>query len=176
MKRLTWLLIALMLAGAVLTACGGNSSGDPVSVVKELMNVVQAKNFDAISNYACAAMKDQITQTFNPVGSLAGSGVDAKKALDAMTITLADMTYEKTSETADKAAVQVKGKFTIKIDRDKLKAFLVDLFKAQGTGIEPTDDMINQALDAAAAQFEQGQDVNSTMNLIKENGKWVVCE
>lgn len=177
MKRLSWLLVVLMVAAVVSAACGGGGSGsDPVGVVKDLMNAVQSKNFDAVGNYACAAVKDQITQTFNPAGSLAGTGVDTKKMLDAMTITMTDMTYTKTNETADKATVQVKGKVSIKMDREKFKAFLTDMIKSQASGVTPTDDMINSALDSAMAQFENAQDVDNTMNLIKENGKWVVCQ
>ncbi len=176
MKRLTWLMVVLMVAAFVSTACGGGSGSDPVGVVKDLMNAVQSKNFDAVGNFACAAVKDQITQTFNPAGSLAGTGVDTKKRLDAMTITMTDMTYNKTSETADKATVQVKGKVSIKMDREKFKAFLTDMIKSQASGVTPTDDMINSALDSAMAQFENAQNVDNTMNLVKENGKWVVCQ
>lgn len=175
MKRLSILITTLMLISFVLSACGGSSGSDPVSVVKDLMNVVQSKNFDAIGNYACAAVKDQITTTFNPAGGLAGTGIDTKKMLDAMTITLSDMKFDKTSETADKATVQVKGKIAIKIDRDKFKGVLAEIFKAQ-SGSTPDDATLNQALDAAASQFEQGQDIDNAMNLVKEGGKWVVCE
>ena len=74
----------------------------------------------------------------------------------------------------DAASVPMQGKLAIKFDRPKLKDFVSSALQAQGT-ISATDAQINQVLDAVATQLEQGQDISSTIDLIKENGKWVIC-
>jgi predicted nucleic-acid-binding protein len=62
----------------------------------------------------------------------------------------------------------------MKFDREKLKVVVTTLLKAQGMATV-TDDIVNQALDQVAGQLEQGQDMTNTVDLIKENGKWVIC-
>jgi hypothetical protein len=48
------------------------------------------------------------------------------------------------------------------------------MMAAQGLA-NATDDQINQALDMVSSQMEQGQQIDTTVDLIKENGKWVIC-
>ena len=73
----------------------------------------------------------------------------------------------------DKAQVQMKGTLTMKFDREKLKAVVTALLKSQG--MDATDEIVNQALDQVAGQLEQGQAIDNKVDLVKENGKWVIC-
>jgi major membrane immunogen (membrane-anchored lipoprotein) len=173
MKRLSVIMIVVFVLSALLTACGGGAASDPVGVVKEAMQAVADKKFDKLAELTCAAKKADVENIFNPAGALAGAGIDAQKMLDAMTISIQDAQYTKVSESGDKAEVQMKAKMSIKVDKEKFKAVMVDLLKAQGQ--EVPADQIDPILDMAVGQVEQSQDVDNKIDVVKENGKWVIC-
>jgi hypothetical protein len=175
MKRLSVVIVLVFVLSALLAACGGGgaATSDPTGVVKAAMQAVVDKKFDQLAEMTCAAQKDKVKQTFNPAGALGAAGVDATKILDAMTITMQNPEYTKVSEEADKAVVQMKGTLSIKFDKEKLKAVMQDVLKAQGQTV--TDDQLNVGLDALAGQMEQGQALDQKVDVVKENGKWVFC-
>lgn len=174
MKRLSIVMIVVMVMGVLLAACGGGATAsDPTAVVKEAMQAVADKKFDKLAEMTCAAKKADVENIFNPAGALAGAGIDAQKVLDAMTITIQDAEYTKVSETGDKAEVQMKGKMNIKLDKEKFKVVMMDILKAQGQ--ELPADQIDPILDMAVSQVEQTQDVDNKIDVVKENGKWVIC-
>ncbi len=173
MKRLSVFVVALLVLSALLSACGGGAASDPTGVVKDMMQAVTNKQFDKIADFACAAQKDNIKNALDPASQMGAAGIDVNKMLDAMTISFSNAEYNKVSESGDKATVQVKGTLTIKMDREKFKSFLSDMMKAQGQTL--SDDMLNTVLDQAASQFEKGQAINSQVDVVRENGKWLVC-
>lgn len=177
MKRISLVLIAVVVLSAVLTACGGGgaTTSDPASAVKGAMTAITEKNFTKLSEYVCAAQKDKVEQTFNPAGALTGGapGIDTQKVLDAMTIKLENGEFTKISETGDKAEVQMKGKLSISVDKEKFKAVLLDIAKAQGQEL-PADQM-DQVLEMVVGQFSQGIDLDEKVAVVKENGKWLMC-
>jgi cytochrome c556 len=174
MKRLSIVMIAVMVLSVLLSACGGGAAAsDPTAVVKDAMQAVADKKFDKLAEMTCAAKKADVEKIFNPAGALAGAGIDVQKMLDAMTISLQDPTYTKTSEAGDKAKVQMKGKMSIKVDKEKFKVVLLDILKAQGQ--ELPADQIDPILDMAVSQVEQTQDIDNAIDVVKENGKWVIC-
>ncbi len=177
MKRLSVVMIIVMVLSLLLTACGSApSGGDPVSVVKAAMAAVTSKQFDKLSEFACAAKKDAVTGQFNPAAALSqGMGKeDAQKLLDAMTISFDNAEFGTPTITGDSASIPMKGKMSLKFDKEKLKVVLKSMLATQGLA-NATDDQINQALDMVSSQLEQGQSVDTTVDLIKENGKWVLC-
>ena len=178
MKRLSILMVIVIALSALLTACGGAASGgDPSSTLKEAMSAVTSKQFDKMNDLACAAKKDSVTGQFNPAAALAGQGIskeDAQKLLDSMTISFDNAEYGTPTISGDSASVPMKGKMSIKFDKAKLKDFVQAMMAAQGLS-SATDEQINQALDLVASQLEQGQQIDTTVDLVKENGKWVIC-
>lgn len=176
MKRLNVLFVMLFVLSVVLTACGGGASADPTSTVKAALDAVVNKQFDKLVDYSCAAKKDEVASQLNPAAQLANAGMDeatTKQLLDSMNITLTGAEFTKVSEEGDKAQVQMKGMLTMKFDREKLKAVVTALLKAQG--MDASDEIVNQALDQVAGQLEQGQAIDNKVDLVKENGKWVIC-
>ncbi len=175
MKRLSVVMVVIFVMSALLTACGGGgaTANDPTGTVKAAMQAVVDKKFDALADLTCAAQKDKVKQTFNPAGALGATGVDATKILDAMTISLQNPEYTKVSEEGDKAVVQMKGKLSIKFDKEKLKTVMKDVMAAQGQTL--TDEQLASGLDMIASQMEQGQDLDQKVDVVKENGKWVFC-
>jgi hypothetical protein len=179
-RQRPWAIVVSLASvlSLLLTACGGApSGGDPVSVVKAAMAAVTSKQFDKLSELACAAKKDSVTSQLNPAAALTGQGLgkeDVQKLLDAMTISFDNAEFGTPTITGDSASIPMKGKMSMKFDREKLKGVLKSMLATQGLA-NATDDQINQALDMVAGQLEQGQQVDTTVDLIKENGKWVIC-
>ncbi len=175
MKRVSTIVVLALMLGVILTACGGGpASSDPVETVKTVMQTVVDKKLDKLPDYACAAKKDDIKKQFDLTQALGGSGIDAQKVFDVMTLSLENPTYEKVSESGDTAAVQMKGKLIIKVDKAKFQTLMSDILKAQGQDMPA--DQLGPLVDAAATQLEQGQDISNTFQLTKENGKWVICQ
>ena len=175
MKRLSVVLITVMVMSALLSACsgGGAAAADPVSALKDAMQAVVDKNFDKLAELTCVAKRDQVKDTFNPATALGATGVDAAKILDAMTISLKDPTYTKVSEEGDKAVVQFKGTMSMKFDMTKFKAIMKDVLAAQGQTV--TDAELDAGLAMIAGQLEQGQELDQKIDMVKEGGKWLMC-
>ncbi len=179
MRRLAVVMAIIMVLSLLLTACGSGavSSGDPAGVVKAAMAAVTSKQFDKLSELACAAQKDSFTGQFDPVAGWTSQGIgkeDAQKLLDAMTISFDNAEFGTPTITGDSASIPMKGKLSMKFDKEKLKVALKSMLAAQGLA-NATDDQITQVLDTVASQLEQGQSIDTTVNLIKENDKWVIC-
>ena len=174
MKRLSVVLIAVIVMSALLSACGGGAAAaDPTSALKDAMQAVVDKNFDKLAELTCAAKRDQVKDTFNPATALGATGVDSAKILDAMTISLKDPTYTKVSEEGDKAVVQFKGAMSMKFDMTKFRAIMKDVLAAQGQTV--TDAELDAGLAAISGQLEQGQALDQKIDMVKEGGKWLMC-
>jgi hypothetical protein len=174
MKRLSVVLIVVIVMSALLTACGGGSAtADPAAVVKNAMQAVVDKKFDLLADLTCAAKRDEIKNAFNPAGALAQTGMDPQKILEAMSFKLENGDFSKVSETGDKAVVQMKGKMTISVDKEKFKVLIAEVAKAQGQ--ELPVDQLDQVIDMVVGQLAEGTDIDQQVDVIKENGKWVMC-
>ncbi len=173
MKRVSLLVTVLVVAGVVLSACGGAAAADPAGVTKDAMQAVVDKNFTKLADLTCAAQKSNVQNMFNPAGQLAQLGIDTQQLLDSMSFSLQNAEYTKVSENGDKAVVTVKGKLAIKVDKDKFKTVMKAIAQAQGQTL--TDDQLDQVLTPMLTQFEAGTDLNQNLDLVKENGKWVLC-
>ncbi len=156
MKRLSVVMIIVMVLSVLLTACGSApSGGDPVGVVKAAMAAVTSKQFDKLSELACAAKKDSVTGQFNPAAALTGSGMskeDGQKMLDAMTISFDNAEYGTPTITGDSASIPMKGTLSMKFDQAKMKAVLKSMLASQGLA-NATDDQISQVLTMVSSQL-----------------------
>ncbi len=170
-------MMIVIVLSLLLTACSAGSNGDPVGVVKAAMAAVTSKQFDKFSELACAAKKDSLTGQFDPVAGFTNQGMskeDAQKFLDALTISFDNAEFGTPTVTGDSASVPVKGKLSMKFDQEKLKVAIKSMLATRGLS-NATDDQINQTLDMVSSQLEQSQSVDTTVDLVKENDKWVIC-
>ena len=169
------LVTAVLAALLVVAACGGGNSGDPTATVKDFVSLVEQKQFDKIPDIACAAQKDAMKEQFDIAGQLAGSleGVDAKSITDAMTIKFDNLEVKEVEKSADKAKVSLKGTLKMSVDKTKMTDVLKKVVAAQGLPVD--DATVATMLDSMVGAFEQGEPVDSSVDLVVENGKWVVC-
>jgi hypothetical protein len=173
-SRCTRTILAALVVVAV-AACGGGSSGDPTATVKELVSLVEAKQFDKVADISCAAEKEAVAEQFDFGTQLSGAlpGMDAAAITDAMTVEIAPVTYKELEKSADKAKVQMTGTMTIGVDKEKMRALLLSALEGQDLPVD--DSVIGPALDGMVAEFSEGQDIDTTVDLVYENGKWLIC-
>lgn len=172
--RFTRAALAVIVVVGV-AACGGSASGDPTATVKEMVSLVETRQFSKVADIACAAEKAAVAEQFDIGTQLSGElpGMDAAAITDAMTITMDPMTYKELERSADKARVQMTGTMTIGVDKEKMTTLLTKALEAQGMPVD--DATIGPVLDSMVSEFAQGQDIDSTVDLVYENGRWLVC-
>jgi hypothetical protein len=175
--------IGRLVAGAVLVAllagCGGSSGpgSDPVGTVKGLMDTVQAGQWDKITDYACAAQKDELKKQFESLGTGAGSALGdlgLNDIGDALKISFTNLDVKEKSREGDKAVVSVSGKIKMEFNKDKVKELVKKAAEAQGQTV--TDEQINMALGMLSGLGGMEQDMNQDMTVVNEGGKWLICE
>lgn len=167
--------VVLILSG-LLAACGG-AANDPVGVTKDAMQAMMDKDFNKLGELTCAAKKANVQNLINPAGALGSAGIDPNNMLNALTIRLTNAEFTKVSESGDKAVVQVKGTLSIKLDKEKAKAIMMEGAKAANSqgqfGTPPA--LMDPIIDALAVLIEQDRKFDNKIDVVKEGGRWKVC-
>ena len=173
-RTLTRVALAAVVVVAV-SACSSGGGGDPTATVKEMVNLVETKQFTKVADVACAAEKATITTQFDPGAALSGSldGLDAQAITDAMTIKFDGVAYKELEKSADKARVQLTGTLKMSMDKARVTALVKKAVDAQGLPVD--DATLGAMIDSMVGSFEQGQPVDSSVDLVMENGKWLIC-
>ena len=170
------LLIVGFLLILVLAACGGGGGGDePVDVAKNVMQAMGKMDFDEASKYFCEARKSDLDDALvSGFEELEAMGMDPDELLDAFILELSDMKYEEKSKDGDKAVVHVTGSMKLDFNSDKLKDFFKKAAEAAGETV--TDEELDFIVEMIASSAAQEEDLDEDLELIKEDGKWVVCD
>jgi len=165
---------AVLAASFVVAACGG-VTGDPTATVKDFVSLVEQKQFDKIPAIACAAAKDDLKALFDMSNQLAGSldGVDAKAITDAMTMKFENLDVKEVERSADKAKVSLRGDRTLSFDKAAMTDRVKKVLEAQGMPVD--DATVATMIDSMVGAFEHGKPIDWSVDLVVENGKWVVC-
>jgi hypothetical protein len=170
--------MTLVLAlGVVLAGCGGGgATSDPTGVVNELVKILEAKQWDKVADLACAEKKEEISKQFNFAESFGGAipGADAQKVSDALTFKFENVQVKEESREGNTATVSIKGKMAMTMDPTKLKDLVTEALKASGQ--DATDEMVDLALGAMGTEFNFTEDMDETLTVVNEGGKWLLCE
>jgi len=176
-------MFLVMALSLVLAACGGGDNGDDgdaTGTVNDLFNAIENKQFDKIPDFACAAQKEDVRQTFDfgsiIASSLGGADVDPQMILDALTFKLSGLEITEKSKSGDKAIVHAKGRLEMTVDPEKFKDVVRELLKQQGIG-DVSDELMDQFAGPVMEQFEDfSTDMDDDIALVKEDGKWLICD
>jgi hypothetical protein len=175
-RRVATLGLALALA---VGACGGGPGGaanDPTGAVSGALAAAQSGGLGKLSDFACAAHKNDIMGAFGggDLGTLTAAGVKPEDLFGAMTVSFANVTTKEVSKTDTAAKVHVTGDMSIKVDPEKFKTVAKALFTAQGL---PADDAtINAMVAGMANSLSSTQKIDSDVNVVNEGGKWLICQ
>jgi hypothetical protein len=180
LKRTMTAAFAAMLL--TIAACGGGGplgggSDDPVGVVNAAIAAAESGGFQKLADFSCAANKDDFANAFGgsgDLGSLTDAGVQADELFSAMKVDFQDVNATESSKTDSEATVHIKGKIALTFDEAKMKEIIKKVLEAQG--VPATDQMVDLAMSQMGTALSQTQDIDDDLKLIKENGKWVVCD
>jgi hypothetical protein len=161
-----------------LVGCGtaAPNLSDPAGTVSAAFEAAKTGGFAKLADYTCAAKKGDFASLFGTGGglsSLAAAGIDTNTLFDAIKVDFQDLKTAETSKTADKATVHVTGKTTVTFDAAKMKEVFKKVMAANG---QPADDAtIDATIAAMSSSLSTSQTLDSDVNLVQENGKWLIC-
>jgi hypothetical protein len=174
-RRGATLALALALA---IGACSGTpaaNTDNPAGTVSAAFSAAQSGGISKLSDFACAAHKNDIAAAFGGnLGGLALQGLKPEDLAGAMTMTFENVTTKEVSKTDTEAVVHVTADMKITIDKDKFKAVMKTIVAAQGLPVD--DATIDAMLTPMAAQLAQTQKLDEDVTVVKEGGKWLLCE
>jgi hypothetical protein len=165
-----------MLAAIVAACSGAANTSTPKGVMEEALRLIADKNTDGLSALACEAQKDTVAEQFDFAGGLTdslGVDVDPDRVLDAIEIDVSKVVVGAESVSGDTATVQLTGAMSMVIDEDAFKEVIREVAQQQGT---PIDDAQLDALINMMGSFAQDIPMNETVDLVRENGAWKICD
>jgi hypothetical protein len=170
------LLVVLFIGTMILSACGGGDSGDSTTaVVENVVDAMRTMDVEKATEYFCDAKKSEISDGLQEgFTELEAMGLDADELLEAFKIDMKDMAYEETSKEGDDAVVRVTGKMSLAFDTEKLKEFFKKASEAAGQPV--TDEELDFVINIFESMGGQEAPVDGDVTLVKEDGKWVVCD
>jgi hypothetical protein len=170
--------VAALALAITLAACGGGApapASDPSGTVTAAFAAAQSGGLTKISDFACAAHKNDIATALGgqDLGALEGSGVDVNDLLSAMQVSFSNVATKEVSKTDTTATVHVTADMKMTFDQAKFKTILKTMFTAKGL---PADDAtIDAMLNGMAGAMTQTQKVDEDLILTKEGDKWLIC-
>jgi hypothetical protein len=162
----------------VVAACGGSAgtANDPQGVVKSAMEAVSSGGLTRLTDYVCAAKKNDVTTIFGEggMGSLASAGIDPTAFMNAMQVKVTNIATTEKARTDTTATVHVTGDTAITFDKAKLRDLMKTVLAAQG---KPTDDAtLDLVMNAMSSQLSTTQKLDEDVNVVNEGGKWLICQ
>jgi hypothetical protein len=152
-----------------------SGSMEPVDVVRSLMDAVEQLDTEAASEYLCAAQdiqfEDELKEGF---GESEAMGLDPDELMAALMLDVKDMTYEEVSRGDAQAVVHMAGSMKVEFDAEQLKAILKAGAEAQGQTL--SDEQAALFITMFNAMATQEFPLEGDVELIVENGTWVVCD
>ena len=179
MRFMSWRGVAALTLALTLAACGaaGPAAGsDPQGTVTAALTAAQSGGLAKLSDFACAAHKDDIAKAIGgqDLGALEGSGVSVNDLLSALQVSFENVATKEVSKTDKAATVHVTADMKMNFDKEKFKTILKTMFTAKGL---PADDAtIDAMLTGMAGAMTQTQKIEEDIALTNEGGKWLICE
>jgi hypothetical protein len=171
--------VAALALAITLAACGGGApapANDPTGTVNAAFTAAQSGGLAKMTDFACAAHKDDLTKALGgaDLGALSGTGINVDDLMSAMQVSFTNVSTKEVSKTDTTATVHVTADMKMTFDQAKFKTILKTMFTAKGL---PADDAtIDAMLAGMAGAMSQTQKLDEDLVLTKEGDKWLICE
>jgi hypothetical protein len=177
LKRSAIAIIAT--AALVVAGCGGAAPAgtDPAGVVNSALAAAESGGLGSLTQYACAAQADNVANIFGggagSLEELQGLGIDPNELFEAMKVDFDNVQATETSKSDTAATVHVTGTAKMTVDSAKFREIFRKILEAQGVPVD--DATLDLAMSTLDSTLSETQDINEDVELIQENGKWVIC-
>jgi hypothetical protein len=170
-----WSLALALTIAAVLSGLPTAAQDSPEGVVNELLDAIAAKDFDRVGDLACAAERASVVSQFDVATQFSDiPGLDGEAFLEAFEFGVEDRSVTLLSEEGDEASVEVSATLTMAMDPEAARPFIVTILES--AGVEVTDEMVEQGLATFMSGTEEGQELDATVRVIREDGAWLICD
>jgi hypothetical protein len=162
-------------ASASQAAAAGDINGEAAQAVKTAFAAMGTTGVSAILPFTCAAKQAQVQEAFvgGAAASLSQFGVKPADLIAAIRITFTNLVIKSVTQTGDTATVAYSADMKIDVDETKMRAIMKTVLTAQG---QPADDtVLNAIMPTMLAQMNKTNHVDSSGQVVKENGKWLLC-
>ncbi len=169
------LLLAGCGAGASISARPVPTS-DPAGAVTRFFAEVTAGRYDTLSDYVCAAKKDEIGGKFTAdaqLGPSVGGTMSNAEFAAVWKMGMRNLAVSEVSRSADSAVTHVSGEGTLDIDTDKLISIINS--NRVSVGGAPMSDEEKKEFVEFLSLAEKPTQIDGDMTLSLENGVWLVC-
>jgi hypothetical protein len=129
-----------------------------------------------VSTFVCAQYAEQVAGTFDLAAQMGEMpGVDMAALINGLIFTADPRTATLVSNDGATAVVDLQATLSMSLDEAIAREFVKQLLEAQGQ--EASDAVIDAVLPQLMSEFEgQTTDLTEQVDLVFENGVWLVCE
>lgn len=171
----TWIPAMALVLAATIPGVPAAAQDSPEDVVNELLDAIAAKEFDRVGDLACADERASVVAQFDVAASFSDiPGLDGEAFLEAFEFDVADRSVTLLSEEGDEASVDVSATLTMAMDAEAARPFIVTILES--SGVEVTDEMVEQGLATFMSGTEEGQQLDATVRVVREDGAWLICD
>ncbi len=162
-----------LAASLVLVALGlpVAAASSPADAVSELFDAVEQGDFAAAEALVCEAERGAVRTTFDPAAQMGFDGDDIAAALS---FNVADRAVEVVSEDGQAASVRVTGTMSLDAGGADVGELARSILEAD-MGADASDEDLERMLPFIEMAFSQELPIDEEVELIVENGEWVVC-
>lgn len=146
----------------------------PDGAVDALLDAIVEKRWDQLGPLVCEERRDEVVSQYDLGQQLGGDDMDVQPLIDSITFTIDDRSVTVLSEDGDTASVELVGTLRATIDEELAREWMRALLEEFG---QPSDDAtIDQFLGEMTADMAEGEDLASVVEVIREDGQWLVCD
>lgn len=169
------LALGLALLPTALVAPAALGQETPESAVNGVLDAVAAKDFERVGEFACEEQRDAVMAEFDLAAQFeAIPGIDVDALLDALTIRIEDRSVTLVSQDGDEALVAVRARMAGELDPEKAREFVVAILTMFGQ--DTSDEAVESTLADLQQEMTQGTDLESEVRVVRESGRWLVCD
>jgi hypothetical protein len=166
------LLIAVVGVVALAACTVSGPTGDPVTVVRQAMQLVEQGQFEDVADLACADRRNELADDLGLGQALPEGlppGLDPEAFASAFAIGTDGLALTELERSTDRATVNVEGTISVTVDEARLAELI------RGAGLSVDDALVNQIVAAITSQLGEGIPIDEDLTVIVEDGAWKIC-